>query len=740
MGDKTNPAILAEIARKTDELNERIMTAVMGEIASADNIGEVDDRMPVAFAAGLAVIIETWRTEAQERVDARKQGAKGAQTKAEYAAGLLAGVAVGLRDALGDRLAVLPERAPAAEIALPKAETEPPAFCLAPHPFMDESCELVLGHNGSHSKTGMGVWPKAPRLRGCAPELCGGSSYDACIPAVRTADRVHADEIATPGVDEQCRETAPTNGEVCLRIAGHEGPHTDLTMLWDRSELAHCAPPTLPAEIFAGQCIGIHEGERCMLPSTHTSRHTGTQGTHWEGGGVALNPVATMLAEVKAHEWKGYALTAAEALADNERRFELDSLRAAAKATGAFSGAALDALTGRDAGGMDEVGSPPFPGEPGYCHDCDAGGHTCKGCGAATHHDTPFACSDPMCVANEPSIVSADPVIPPPPIIVSAALAEDGIGAGVAPPEIVPPAYSPKSLGIRRLAWSELATPPALADALRPAHRSVSQLETYSGCGLKYRLQRYGETTDVPSWSLVGGLVIHEVIERMEAAGWDRKNSEVWPEVFEEVVTAHEASSGISRDLWIAADGGKENGDWWLVEGEKMSQNFRLWRKKMISDGWKITAVEYEIDTPADWVGVPVKGFLDLVMWHPETGTVLLPDIKSGRNRPQSRTQLDIYGRALDRLGVPGVDSGQILKIEAGYLMVRKGELIDRHDVMAEGLAEAEIAARLVTMDRAERAGVYLPNPSALCGSCGVRAGCPVGRPAAAEAPAPVAP
>lgn len=810
MADKTNPAVLAEIERENERLNASILDAVMTEIVGLDSLAEVDERMPIALAAGFAVIIEHWRADAQARVDARKQGAKGAQTKVEYAAGLLAGIAVNLRT-LGENGTPSTDGASAPEVRSLSTMALPPGM------YAGETCFCgVPVDDHTHDDTPV-------RVRGCAPEDCGGTSYDPCRSSGLSAGMFHDHDIATPGIDEQCRK-ANHEGSDCLRIADHDGDHTDLKTGWtDAATLTSCAapelcaephlfmddvtcslplahpgahsaagvgewttrPPTvpLPAEIFAGQCIATHDGDRCMLPATHTSRHTGTRGAKWEGGGMSILPGAKMFAdEAASYTYTGPTLTAAEAVTDNEAHPEFDLMRLAARGvglisvatierfreTGAFSENAIAAIVARDAGGMDAVGSPPFPGDPGYCRDCDLGGHTCKGCGYSTSHDAPYDCSDMSCVANEPSIVSADPAIPAPPVIVSAVVQcstvlNDGhtehlctkdaghegdhslatIGfrpasggnvasAGVAPPSVVPVAFTPKSLGIRRLTWAELEAPPANADALRPGHRSVSQLDTYS-CGMKYRLQRYGETTDVPSWSLVGGLVIHAVIERMEASGWDRLNAEIWPEVFEEIVAAQEAASGITRDLWIAADGGKENGEWWLVEGEKMSQNFRLWRKKMISSGWKITAVEHEINTPPEFAGVPVKGFLDLVLWHEATGVVLLPDVKSGRNRPQSRTQLDVYGRALDLLGVPGVDRDKIVKIEAAYLMLRKGELIERHDVMVEGMAPAEIKARFTTMDKAERAGIYLPNPSALCGSCGVRAGCPVGRPAARE-------
>jgi DNA (cytosine-5)-methyltransferase 1 len=697
MAEIGKTAVLAQIARDGTELSRKIVDAAMGPLAGANDIGEVDLAMPAALADALDVIAAHWRADAAARVEARKQGAKGQQQKAEYAAGLLVGISQHLRrfepDAPDPDLVSCDDRSPVATVG-----------------GVVEKLSALSGALMIPAENRTTIREKLLATGAISPSLLDARLDEAFGPRRRAEIPEAAVMRFTPDgpglTPEQARADDERRGLYLLRYD----------------------PDRKPGDV----------------------RHDG-------GAPVIVSAVPPFAPPVIV-------------------------------SAGDF----------RDAGGMDQDGSPPFPGDPGYCEPCDRGGHECQGCGSATEHDTPYACPDPTCPAND---VPCDKVLDdghaaypcllplghsgdhtlsatiaaeiagmrftlnpnPDPAwagvvaqvadgyreaaanlvanaaglgyaVAGAADAEEAVAraevAGVAPPAIVG-ADPVRRLDIRRLSWGELAAPPARADELRPAHRSVSQLETYSGCGLKYRLQRYRETTDVPSWSLVGGLVVHEVIERMEASGWDKTNAEIWPAVFEDVVRSHELSSGIARDLWIAADSGKENGEWWLVEGERFSQNFRLWRKKMISDGWKILFVEHEINVPGDGTRPPLKGYLDLVMWHEATGVILLPDAKSGRNRPQSRSQLDIYGRALRELGVPGLDMSKVTKIEAAYLMLRKGELVDRHDVEAEGMAQAEIDYRLTVMDKSERAGVYLPNPSALCGSCGVRQGCPVGRPAA---------
>lgn len=822
-----NKAVLDRIAEAADELNRRIMDEAMLAVVGCSNIGEVEQVMPGALADVFMLVAKTWRDEAAERVKALEagesgtRGAKGAQTKADYAASLLAGIAVSLRahnPLVAEPLTVSGSAAQAAaEGALAVAQQlDTPASarrcgvigtfnwgraecskpfghgddvlhysaetlaewassepvkgldvlrCDVEHTFMpEERCVLLLDHEGDHYREGVGTWsselrdaggmdgvgsppfpgdpgycepcdlgghtckgcgeptsheapadcpdvrcPGSPLYRGprtCAPEECGGSSLDPCRDSIAFGNERHDGDLARPGLDEQCRgyeHNEQTDVERwCLLVAFHKGDHSDGESGWKplpidpacacdgkcqycvmkgcearhdgcagRSALRPVPAPEIP-EIFPNQCRSQLGVERCMMPVAHTGTHIGTRGGKW------LDAESDLVAPMR--------------------------------------------IASDPAPLADEL--PPPSGPQRIISVTPAGERflgemLVKGATAAAG-----AIGDVVGDIARALTGSAVAVLDAPPIVA----AGEAFGA----PPIVSAAWTPPVLDIRRMTWAELASPPANVDELRPKHRSISQLTTYEDCSLKYRLQRYRETISVPTWALVGGSAIHKVIEQGEGSSpkWLYRVEDMWREIFRETIEAFEASSGVGREHWLAANRGKENLEWWEVEGLAMLMNYLTWRKGMLAKGWGLVAIELEVRTPETETQRERLGYVDQVWWNHATGAMLLPDLKSGSRDPKDVIQLDTYGRQVAAVGAGVVKPEMIKSVEAGYLMLRKGELVLRGDVFKRTQA-AEIDFRFANMDRAERAGIYTPNVGAFCGSCTVRAACPVGRPEA---------
>lgn len=113
--------------------------------------------------------------------------------------------------------------------------------------------------------------------------------------------------------------------------------------------------------------------------------------------------------------------------------------------------------------------------------------------------------------------------------------------------------------------------------------------------------------------------------------------------------------------------------------------------------------------------GVLVKGFVDVLLQDRE-GVPLIRDIKTGSKKPYLPVQLKVYQRGIaNTLGV---------RPEwADYYMAKDGKPAD--PVNVERFPDDKLEAWFSDMDRAEKAGIYLPNPSAeTCWTCSVKRDC----------------
>jgi putative RecB family exonuclease len=139
----------------------------------------------------------------------------------------------------------------------------------------------------------------------------------------------------------------------------------------------------------------------------------------------------------------------------------------------------------------------------------------------------------------------------------------------------------------------------------------------------------------------------------------------------------------------------------------------------LVLDGVPVLEWEYNINVG----GVQVKGFIDQAWLLPD-GSIEIVDLKSGRMDPDS-FQLGVYAWALVS-SVVNVRS----KINGAFIDVRGDAKTDavkvaRHTDLLALHTWDEVAYRVTTMDRAERAGIYAPRVSTFCAACPVKHACP---------------
>lgn len=264
------------------------------------------------------------------------------------------------------------------------------------------------------------------------------------------------------------------------------------------------------------------------------------------------------------------------------------------------------------------------------------------------------------------------------------------------------------------------------------AHRSVSQLEAYGECGMRYLLQRVRGIPEVPAVWTVGGQAFHSTVEEFERAAlegitfWTPGDARVRFQMhFDGMMLEQENATQVGREEWRVANKGKETVEWWREAGADMAYDYvahnppaeREWQTLVMPDGRPV--IEYEFSLPLPGVAVPVKGYIDHARRY-RNGDIVVVDYKTGSRAPTSTFQLLTYAEALSAELAPFG-----LRVTwGGYWLARRAELatVDLEERHRPG----GLAYQYGTMDRAERAGLYLAQPSPFCGGCGVKAQCPV--------------
>lgn len=271
------------------------------------------------------------------------------------------------------------------------------------------------------------------------------------------------------------------------------------------------------------------------------------------------------------------------------------------------------------------------------------------------------------------------------------------------------------------------ARPQELAD-----HLSVSQIESYQQCGMKYRLQRIDGEQERPAWWNVGGTAFHATIE-----WWERENLTgtlrgsgdarmYFSSAFGAEIAPLEARSGVPRTQFRAANKGTENEKWWREKGALMVNSYVL-AHSAYEGAADLGLVAYMSDDPGctpglelpftiDAAGIELQGYIDQVRQNQDGW--LVRDLKAGRNAPSSTFQLGVYAHALRlQYGVTGPILGE-------YWMARKGEATAPVDLLKLWPWGA-IVYQAHQAERGRRAGLFPAVPSSFCGSCGVREACP---------------
>jgi putative RecB family exonuclease len=261
----------------------------------------------------------------------------------------------------------------------------------------------------------------------------------------------------------------------------------------------------------------------------------------------------------------------------------------------------------------------------------------------------------------------------------------------------------------------------------RPIRRSVSQLTSYAQCAESYRLQKVAKAPQRPASWFHMGVAAHEGIEKYEASGRTMTTAEA-VEVFHQTYDAKVASD-LERwpewDSWMTGGrkGGEQDMEDRRVIGAYQVEQYVEYAEEHAAE-WRIIASEVEF--VIELGNVDVLGYIDQVRQYAD-GTIEVDDLKGGSSIPGSAFQLGVYGLAAEEYMGIKPTSAAFIKLARPATARGKAKPTTelRHDLTP--WTREHITRLFSDFDKAERQGLYLPNPQDQCErTCGVAQWCSV--------------
>lgn len=270
--------------------------------------------------------------------------------------------------------------------------------------------------------------------------------------------------------------------------------------------------------------------------------------------------------------------------------------------------------------------------------------------------------------------------------------------------------------------------------------RSVSQFTSYAQCGESYRISRIAKAPSRPAFWFIQGHASHAGIEAYENSGRQMTTAEA-VEVYHSAFDAERDAQLLKWpdwDSWMTGGrkGGEQDGEDRRVIGAYQVEEYIKYAEENAA---RFRVIASEVEFTLNFGGVEVGGFLDQIRQHVD-GSIEVADLKGGTSTPGSAFQLGTYALAAEEyMGVrPAFACFVKLARPATTRAKAKPTTELNHDL--EPWTRELVTRMFMDFDKAERLGIYLPNPTEDCHrTCGAAQFCSVPGKGHAESAAPFA-
>jgi hypothetical protein len=240
-------------------------------------------------------------------------------------------------------------------------------------------------------------------------------------------------------------------------------------------------------------------------------------------------------------------------------------------------------------------------------------------------------------------------------------------------------------------------------------------------CGESYRLERVARAPQTPAAWTLQGTAVHAAVEFYERSLRTATLADVVAHFYSAWDTGlmwmQKAEPDMSR--WLTGTP-KTKGDADAARrrqrgaeqvaayiGYAQASPFDIWQTP---DGAPAVELEFRVVLG----GVEVLGYIDQVLEAPD-GSLWVRDVKTGTKLPESPLQLGVYAEALEQKY--GVRPAQ-----GDFFMCKNNAPTRPHDL--SGFTSARLGRWFARVDRAIKAGVFIPNPGESCRTCSVSRWC----------------
>ena len=250
-------------------------------------------------------------------------------------------------------------------------------------------------------------------------------------------------------------------------------------------------------------------------------------------------------------------------------------------------------------------------------------------------------------------------------------------------------------------------------ELIPPPHLSVSSIQTFQQCPLKFKYSKIDGIQDKPNESSMMGNFVHDVLEDLYHQSPQERNTQtakaiakqMWDEKWGIPVTELVRDPDKIRTFrWNA---------WWCIEN--------LWELESPESILPL-GIEHEVNTEIG--GVRIKGFIDRFSSSPNSLMLTVTDYKTGKT-PRKQYQGDkffqlfVYSKLLSHTGVGEADMVELLYLKDGVRLKKK--VTDTDTQQAVEVIQ-EVKSKI---DTSCSTGDFPAITSVLCGWCSYKTICP---------------